>query len=265
MKTRILTALVIIAIVLFPVLWGGIPLQCLAVFIVAAGAYEWLHCIPRYRRWGLWVTLAAIIWVLGLPWFMASHVTAATLLVYMAPMIVAIWVLPIFVKSFSEEACFATLSFLVIFALAYTSMQIFISADKRYLWTIILATYGSDTGAYFFGRFMGKHKMIERVSPKKTWEGFFGGWLVGFVLSLVVSLFFMKGMNLALIIAVCVVAPVAAELGDLCFSVMKRHYKKKDFSSLLPGHGGVLDRVDSLLMNIILFGILYTCFTVPLF
>lgn len=257
MKTRILTAIVIIAAVLAPILCGGWLLEALGVFIVIAGAYEWLHWLPDYKKWGAPVTVLVVAWILGLP-AMNNLLGARTLMLYVLPAVVVIWALPVFISSYKEEACFGTLSFMVIFGLAFLCMQIFCFQENRYLWTLVLATYGSDTGAYFAGRFFGKHKMIERVSPKKTWEGFFGGWALGFLLSWGMSFLYAGSLNPTLNLLVCLLAPVFAELGDLCFSVFKRNYGVKDFSALLPGHGGVLDRVDSLLMNFLLFGILFT-------
>ena len=133
-----------------------------------------------------------------------------------------------------------------------------ISGVHQYLWTIVFATYGSDTGAYFVGRAIGKHKMNPRISPKKSWEGFVGGIVFGFILSLAVSFSYVSNLNPVLNTLLCLLCPITAELGDLCFSAIKRHFAVKDFSNLLPGHGGVLDRVDSLLLNIMLFSVLYT-------
>ncbi len=108
------------------------------------------------------------------------------------------------------------------------------------------------------GRAIGKHKMNPRISPKKSWEGFVGGIVFGFVLSFVVSFSYVSNLNPVLNTFLCLVCPITAELGDLCFSAIKRHFAVKDFSNLLPGHGGVLDRVDSLLLNIMVFSVLYT-------
>lgn len=254
MKTRILTAIGIIAVVLYPVLAGGWALEALGVFIVCAGAYEWLHALDNYDKWGIGVTLLEIVLVLMIPVVKAYYPQA--LFAWIALGIVSLWILPIFIQSFSEKSCFAAVTFFAIFGICFLGMQDLIMGDQQYLWTLCLATYGSDSGAYFCGRFFGKHKMIERISPKKTWEGFFGGWIVGMILSWSISLLYVQGLNYLLNMAICILAPVFAELGDLCFSTFKREYKLKDFSNLLPGHGGVLDRVDSLLMNIILFGIL---------
>lgn len=254
MKTRILTSLLIIAVVLFPVLAGGLWLEALGVLLVLAGSYEWLHCLPNFKKWGIPVLILVVAWIFALPFAYVYGTNWVFALVALGMTI--IWCLPVFCASFDESSCFAVMSYMVIMGIAFLCMQALCFGQHRYLWTLCLATYGSDTGAYFSGRFLGKHKMIERISPKKTWEGFFGGWLAGFLLSWLISFFYAGELNPVINFLICLLAPVAAELGDLCFSTFKRTYRKKDFSSILPGHGGILDRVDSLLMNFILFGIL---------
>ena len=91
--------------------------------------------------------------------------------------------------------------------------------------------------------------MIPRISPKKTWEGAFGGWLTGMVLSLLVGILLIKNININIgfILINSFMLPIIAQIGDLSFSAIKRHYGVKDFGSIFPGHGGVLDRLDSLL------------------
>ena len=168
-----------------------------------------------------------------------------------------LWSLVVFVENFSIMDSFVCISYVTIFSLVYHAVGQ-ISGIHQYLWTIVFATYGSDTGAYFVGRAIGKHKMNPRISPKKSWEGFVGGIVFGFILSLAVSFSYISNLNPVLNTFLCLLCPVTAELGDLCFSAIKRHFKVKDFSNLLPGHGGVLDRVDSLLLNIMLFSVLYT-------
>ncbi len=256
MKTRIITSIFIVLAVLFPIALGGWWLEALGVLIVAGGSYEWLHCLPNYRRWGLPITIFVILWILMIPYLYIN--ASKYLFAWLGFGLTLMWVLPIFFQNISLDTTFSIIAWMAICGFAFMCMQILIFVEHRYLWTLVLATYGSDTGAYFFGRFLGKHKMIERISPKKTWEGFFGGWLCGFVLSWLCSLIYGGTLNGMLNFMICLLAPVFAELGDLCFSTFKRNWKKKDFSKLLPGHGGILDRVDSLLMNIILFGILFS-------
>ncbi len=114
-----------------------------------------------------------------------------------------------------------------------------------WVWLALLATWGSDTLAYFVGRSFGRHKLWPRLSPKKTWEGFFGGVAGGIIGALIVAAFSNLDWGTALVIGALV--PVAGLFGDLSISMMKRDVGVKDSSNLFPGHGGFLDRIDSLL------------------
>ena len=122
---------------------------------------------------------------------------------------------------------------------------------------MLIGSVGNDLGAYFFGVLFGKHKMNERVSPKKTWEGFAGGILFSMILSVGVALILdasghpiLKGVldmeHWYWIVLCSLVMPLVSTLGDLSFSAIKRHFNFKDFGTLIPGHGGVLDRLDSI-------------------
>ena len=252
MKQRIITAVVIIAIVFIPVYFGGIPLEILALFIVGAGAYEWMSVHKNVKEWPVWYIPLCALTVL-----ISRFIPSAFMYAYYGFVVALLWSLTIFFKSISSQDSFMTIAYFMIFSLIYQAIG-YIEIQHRYLWTICFATYGSDTFAYFVGRKIGKHKMAPRVSPKKSWEGFFGGVIGGFLLSLLISLLYIKQLDLLLTISLCIMCPIVAEIGDLAFSVIKRSTGKKDYSNLLPGHGGILDRVDSLLMNVLLFGILVT-------
>ena len=122
---------------------------------------------------------------------------------------------------------------------------------------VIIGTIMNDIGAYFIGLLFGKHKMNERISPKKTWEGFVGGVVFSLVFSItfalivaalgkpILPIFDLK--HLYIIIIISILIPLIADIGDFVFSSVKRSFGVKDFSQLLPGHGGVLDRIDSLI------------------
>ncbi len=115
----------------------------------------------------------------------------------------------------------------------------------------------NDIGAYFVGMFFGKHKMNPRISPKKTWEGFVGGIAISAVCSIVFALVFALVGKPILprfsldqfywVVLISISMPIAGDIGDFVFSAIKRNAGIKDFSNLLPGHGGILDRIDSLL------------------
>jgi len=124
----------------------------------------------------------------------------------------------------------------------------------------LLGTCMSDIGAYAIGILFGKHKMNPRISPNKTWEGFAGGIAFSFVFSFVFGLLVSINGNPLIggvldaehwywILLISLVMPIASVIGDFIFSAIKRHYGIKDFSNILPGHGGVLDRIDSILIN----------------
>ena len=119
---------------------------------------------------------------------------------------------------------------------------------------ILLATYLTDTGAYFAGRFFGRHKLNERISPKKTIEGAIGGYLFGAIGSFLFGYFMVLDLfPLWYISLISCTMPLAGQLGDLSFSAVKRHFNVKDFGTIFPGHGGVLDRIDSLIFNLLIF------------
>lgn len=142
---------------------------------------------------------------------------------------------------------------------------------------VIFSTFMTDTGAYFVGVFFGKRKMNERISPKKTWEGFIGGIIISFLLSSTLALIlsaidwpiyeaynpdtkeilisFALDKNWYLIFILSALIPLFATLGDFVFSSIKRYWGIKDYGKLIPGHGGVLDRLDSIIFAVIISSI----------
>lgn len=122
-----------------------------------------------------------------------------------------------------------------------------------YEWPLILGYFlflwGSDTGAYTAGKMLGRTKLFERISPNKTWEGSIGGWILSLVLAYIMSLIFIdldmwKWLTMATIIV------ISGGLGDLAESQLKRSLNQKDSGTILPGHGGMLDRFDGLFISI---------------
>ena len=124
--------------------------------------------------------------------------------------------------------------------------------DSSYLICLLFfLIWGADVGAYFAGRGFGRSKLAPDVSPGKTWEGFFGGLVAVLVIAITMALWFGKpdltspdGM---ILVGLCLLVGMISVLGDLTISMFKRKRDIKDSSNLLPGHGGFLDRIDSLL------------------
>lgn len=139
------------------------------------------------------------------------------------------------------------------------------------LFYVAIGSFANDIGAYAIGILFGKHKMNPRISPKKTWEGFIGGVVISFICSSLFAIILdlngiplLKGIidldHWYIIIFISLIMPFISVLGDFLFSAIKRHYMKKDFSNVLPGHGGVLDRIDSLLVTSIVVTLLIISF-----
>lgn len=116
------------------------------------------------------------------------------------------------------------------------------------VWLIFITAWGTDTFAYFSGYLFGKRKLCPSISPKKTIEGAIGGILGSMVISLIFGYFFLKDYLFAVAL-IGIVGSIAAQIGDLSASLIKRYMGIKDFGNIMPGHGGVLDRFDSILFT----------------
>jgi len=133
---------------------------------------------------------------------------------------------------------------------------------------VFIGTFMSDIGAYFIGLLFGRSKMNPRISPKKTWEGFFGGVFFSMIFSLAFALIvsatgypmlpFLSHNEWYWLILISITMPFMANLGDFLFSAIKRHFDIKDFSTILQEHGGILDRIDSLLITSLYVAIVVT-------
>jgi phosphatidate cytidylyltransferase len=127
-----------------------------------------------------------------------------------------------------------------------------------------LVLMGSDTGAYYTGRAIGKHKLAPSISPGKTWEGAVGGVVAALAMAVLAHYWFFRELPLRWMLPLALVMSIVGILGDLVESALKRSASAKDAANILPGHGGLLDRLDSLLFNaplIYYFAVFY--FNVP--
>jgi phosphatidate cytidylyltransferase len=114
---------------------------------------------------------------------------------------------------------------------------------------LFLVTWANDTAAYYAGTFWGRHQMAPITSPRKTWEGAAGGLIGSIGVALACHAWFLPSLSAANAVAIAVVLSIAGPLGDLCESVLKRSAGVKDSGAVIPGHGGVLDRIDSLIFT----------------
>ncbi|NCC54851.1 MAG: phosphatidate cytidylyltransferase [Erysipelotrichia bacterium] len=167
--------------------------------------------------------------------------------------VITIMALPVFFKQLTSRDSFIICAVFVLFYTFATSFMAIHNYNSYLVWFVIIATYACDTGAYFAGYFFGKHKLCERISPKKTIEGSIGGILFSIILSSIFAFFMLKKVPLVLLISAIFTMPIISQIGDLAFSAIKRNYNIKDFSNIFPGHGGFMDRIDSLVYNLVFF------------
>lgn len=148
-----------------------------------------------------------------------------------------------------EEAAFVFAAVLYVGSGFYFFVATRLAADGlNYIVYLLFIVWASDSGAYFFGKSLGKKKLWPAISPNKTVEGFFGALLCAAVVGGVYHIFSPVYSHFATTTFVAILISVVGQFGDLIESALKRHFCVKDSGNLLPGHGGILDRFDSLLL-----------------
>lgn len=161
--------------------------------------------------------------------------------------LIGMFIYMIFNKKYRIEDFFGLL-FVIVYVSIFMSSTIWIG-NKTYLYMLYIIAWGSDTFAYLSGSLFGKHKIksLESISPNKTLEGFIGGVFGAVLLNLLYVNFIKLDKNIIFVIIFTIIASLLSETGDLLASFIKRKCKIKDYGNLIPGHGGILDRFDSIL------------------
>lgn len=253
MKTRIITGLVLIAIILPCVIYGNVPFEILIGLVAGASVFEMLSICDRPKANIYLYPLVGIFVFYSLFFESALMIPTEIIIIYLIILLAC--------SMFDDGMSFLRLCYYftagVLIAMGlHMIYQLRIIYGFDYILVLALATFGTDTGAYFSGMFFGKHKLNPRLSPKKTIEGSIGGILLGTVLSVAYGAYIHINIPLPLLIGICFILTITSQIGDLTFSSIKRTFEVKDYSQLLPGHGGVLDRFDSILFNSMVFGLL---------
>lgn len=258
LKQRILTALVLVPLVLWA-LFGLTDKLLLVLFatILLGGAWEWsalagLQNIPARISF-----LLAQAGVMGLGWWLlvSSSSIALVLLVSaaLAWLVILYWLLMyehgrLEIRLSTNVRVLLGLLLLPIAFLSIAFILVTRENDRLLILLLFLLIWGADVAAYFSGRAFGKHKLAPVISPGKTWQGVFGALLMTVVIAGVAWWFLnYPGNLLPKLILFSLVVVSLSIVGDLFESLLKRQAGLKDSSKLLPGHGGVLDRIDSMI------------------
>ena len=258
MKTRVISAIIALLIVIPIIIVGG-KLYCFAVATIGLlGFWEFISLKEKEKKLPI---LMKIIGVVAFEFLVLSNMNQIGLDFYtdykILTSIIFLVIIPIVFYSrnkynISDALFLFGVTFFLGLGFKYLiTVRIY---DLNYLIFLCLLTIFTDTFALITGNLIGRHKLAPSVSPKKTWEGFIGGLVFGTFISTMFyyTAFEYTGNILVLIVVVALLSTIG-QLGDLVFSSTKRHFKVKDFGNIMPGHGGVLDRLDSILFVVLAF------------
>ena len=251
MKSRILVSVIGVPLILVVVLWA--PIWVMAAFLTALSAiaaWELMQCVGARAHKALCaIAISGAAFSVGFAYFK----------VYIYSELVVLYALLVFSYAvfrggevkFQQVMAALFAMFIVPYAFATFLRLSAAGVHRGFLLLPLLFSFGSDTFAFFAGRAFGRHKLAPKVSPHKTVEGAIGGLvgdaLVGLAFAFVMNRFFDCGISYGGIALLGLACSVAAQLGDLSFSLIKREFGIKDYGRIFLEHGGVLDRFDSVI------------------
>jgi phosphatidate cytidylyltransferase len=254
LKHRVITAAVGVPLVILAI-WFGDPWPWFSLLIAAAalaGTYEFYHIANFDRREPL--IYLGLLWSLALvlsPHYRNLDVLPIVITATMLISLIGLLLRPSREKTFHDWAWTIVGALYVGWMLSYWLNLRGLEDGRNWVYLAMLTTFANDTGAFFIGRARGKHKLAPTISPAKTWEGATGGLicaiLAAIVIALVLNLISPFTFKYWQIVLLSFLVSLFAQLGDLVESLLKRNIGVKESGNLLPGHGGILDRFDSLI------------------
>lgn len=251
-KTRLLSGIVLVIILIATVGYGGNILFGLLAVISLIGMSELYKVVEvQDKILGFAGYLAAIAYYVLLYLGQTQYVTMLTILFLVLVMAVYVFSFP----TYRAEQVMTTFFglFYVAVMLSYVFQTRELPGGGVTVWLIFLSSWGCDTCAYCVGMLIGKHKMAPKLSPKKSVEGGVGGVLgaalLGALYALAVNNWGDAGVNVLHYAVICGVGGMISQVGDLAASAIKRNHEIKDYGKLIPGHGGILDRFDSVIFT----------------
>lgn len=247
MKTRILSGLIMLPLAVFLILGGYWLLGgCFALSVMALWEfYRGFRAMDVKPSLPIGISSCALLYLIGIlhldiKWYMLwFFVSMTTSLLYLFA-----------IEKRKTEDAFATMAgiFYIVFFFYHITLTDQTGGYHLMVWLIILTAFGTDITAYFSGVFIGRHKLCPKISPKKTIEGSIGGIVGSVILCGAFGAIFIRSIFIHCMI-IGALGGVISQFGDLTASIFKRKMGIKDYGNLIPGHGGVLDRFDSVLFT----------------
>ena len=258
MKERLISAFIALLLIIPFLLLGGIYFKALVVILGIIGLKEMLNLkkeIPIFPKIISYIFFIILL-IFGYSFIGNTLILNSSL--FLNIVIILLVSLLTFDKNYNIEdvfyiiasILFLSASFYLFIALRDISLNLFIY--------IILITTITDTFALLGGKKFGKTKLSPKISPNKTIEGSVCGLIVGSVIASLFYIIFISSSAFIITIIKTILLSIIGQVGDLVFSSIKRHYKIKDFSNIMPGHGGILDRLDSIIFVVIAYLIIFS-------
>lgn len=263
MKQRVISAIIALIIVI-PIMIIGSYAYYVGVGILSIiGYYEMLKVRQREKKIDLSVRIVTLVSYLFIV-LSALNKTDFNIDYRLFLLDLFVCYLPLIVfntKDYDAEDALVLFAVTMFLGIAFNYLIVVRNLNILYLIYVMLATFMSDTFAHFFGTKIGRYKLCPQISPNKTVEGMIGGVAFGTFIS---GMFFLTFINnnaqVFLVFVISCALSIIAEFGDLVFSSIKRKYGVKDYGNIMPGHGGVLDRLDSLFFALLAFSFLVSFF-----
>lgn len=251
MKQRIITGIIAAAVFLPIVILGKLPFLVLIYLLGTIGLYELIRMKKLPLNSFASVISFVMLWLILIPESANGILTGSG---YDKTQIIIGGVLVLLISTVlsKNRFMFDDAGFLVI-SVIYIGMGFYYLFETRdtngltYVFFALFTIWATDSGAYFIGKSMGKRKLWPEISPNKTIGGFIGGIISALVIAVLFSMFSAIDRTLIELLFMSILIAIFGQLGDLVQSAYKRHYGVKDSGKLLPGHGGILDRLDSLI------------------
>lgn len=245
MKIRIISAIVALIIVVPLVLLGGIYFR-IGVLLLASLAYKELVDLKQTSIPLLMKSIGLIsLLLILLSDNYSSQILALILLFLIIPIV-------FYKDNYKSVDALYLVGVITFISFAFNSFYVIRTRSLSLFVFLIIIPMINDIFAYFIGSRFGKNKLCPEVSPNKTWEGSIGGLVIGSVVGLVIYYFLIGHISLKMFI-LTIILSISGQVGDLVLSKIKRENKIKDFSNIMPGHGGILDRCDSIIFVFITY------------